>query len=196
MTTRTQIIEAADRLFYETGFEATSFADIAKAVRISRGNFYHHFKTKDAILDAVIDLRVARTRQMFADWEAETPDPAARICCFIKILVVNRAKIMAHGCPVGTLSTELAKLTHPAQGQANRIFALFRDWLRQQFRALGADIPHADALAMEVLAWSQGAAAMATAFHDRRYVEAEVTRMCAWTAARAGEIATSTAEPV
>jgi AcrR family transcriptional regulator len=36
---RDSIIEAADGLFYREGFEHTSFADIAGAVRISRGNF-------------------------------------------------------------------------------------------------------------------------------------------------------------
>ena len=44
MSTRELIVEKADTLFYEGGFEATSFADIAAAVGISRGNFYHHFK--------------------------------------------------------------------------------------------------------------------------------------------------------
>jgi len=46
----------ADRLFYEQGFEHTSFANIADAVNISHGNVYHHFKSKDDILDAVIIL--------------------------------------------------------------------------------------------------------------------------------------------
>ena len=36
-TTRDQIIEAADQLFYRQGYEHTSFSDIADAVRISRG---------------------------------------------------------------------------------------------------------------------------------------------------------------
>lgn len=52
-TTREQIVESADRLFYQQGYENTSFADIAQAVHISRGNFYYHFKSKDQILDAV-----------------------------------------------------------------------------------------------------------------------------------------------
>ena len=47
--TRAQIVEAADQLFYERGFEHTSFADIAAQVQISRGNFYYHFRTKDEI---------------------------------------------------------------------------------------------------------------------------------------------------
>ena len=43
-STREQIVLAADQLFYEQGFEHTSFADIADAVKLSRGNFYYHFK--------------------------------------------------------------------------------------------------------------------------------------------------------
>ena len=58
-STRGQIVEAADELFYSHGFGQTSFADIAAAVQISRGNFYYHFRTKDEILDAVIDKRLA-----------------------------------------------------------------------------------------------------------------------------------------
>ena len=37
--TRTEIVEAADMLFFQHGFDHTSFADIAEAVQISRGNF-------------------------------------------------------------------------------------------------------------------------------------------------------------
>ena len=44
-STRQDIVEKADLLFYQHGFENTSFADIADAVGISRGNFYYHFKT-------------------------------------------------------------------------------------------------------------------------------------------------------
>ncbi|MFG2875693.1 TetR/AcrR family transcriptional regulator [Streptomyces sp. NPDC048337] len=47
MGTREQIVDAANRLFCEQGFERTSFAAIAETVGISRGNFYYHFKTKD-----------------------------------------------------------------------------------------------------------------------------------------------------
>ena len=63
-STRDRIVEAADALFYQRGFERTSFADIADSVRLSRGNFYYHFKTKDDILDAVIALRATRTQAM------------------------------------------------------------------------------------------------------------------------------------
>jgi TetR/AcrR family transcriptional regulator, transcriptional repressor for nem operon len=177
--TRNDIVAAADQLFYRQGYESTSFSDIADAVRISRGNFYYHFKSKDDILDAVIAVRLANTRTMLQQWESEGRDPADRIKSFIHILVANQAKIMRYGCPVGTLCSELAKLDHGAQGEANKVFGLFRAWLGRQFALLGR-AAEADALAMHLLARSQGVATLANAFRDDAFVQREVEQMCDW----------------
>jgi len=178
-TTRDRIVEAADQLFYRQGYEHTSFSDISDAIRISRGNFYYHFKTKDEILDAVIQARLANTRKMLKRWETEGEHPADRIRSFIHILIANRAKIKRYGCPVGTLCTELAKLSHASQAEANQLFTLFRTWLRQQFTLLGRK-SDADALAMHLLARSQGVATLASAFHDEKFIRQEVQQMCDW----------------
>ncbi|MDP2700219.1 TetR/AcrR family transcriptional regulator [Thalassospira sp.] len=179
MTTRDRIIAAADQLFYRQGFEHTSFSDIADAVGISRGNFYHHFKSKDDILDAVIDARLTNTRKMLDQWESNGNDPAARICSFIGILIVNQDKIKRYGCPVGTLCSELAKLEHAALGDANKLFSLFRAWLCRQFSLLGCT-DDADGLAMHLLARSQGVATLASAFHDEKFIAQEVADMQGW----------------
>jgi TetR/AcrR family transcriptional repressor of nem operon len=183
-TTRQHIVAAADRLFYRQGYAQTSFSDIADAVRISRGNFYHHFRTKDEILEAVIDHRLAATSGMLEQWEAEGREPADRIRRFIDMLIANRADITRFGCPVGTLCGELAKLDHAAQGEAARVFGLFRTWLRRQFALLGrAD---ADALAMHLLARSQGIATLATAFRDEAFIRHEVMALCDWLGSHTG----------
>lgn len=179
VATRDLIIEKADALFYEGGFEATSFADIASAVGISRGNFYHHFRTKDDILAAVIALRMARTQAMLDGWQADGDGPRSRILSFIRLLIANRAKIMAFGCPVGTLCSELAKLDHAAQGSAAQILGLFRDWLAGQFRALGAG-DRAEGLALHLLAWSQGVAVLAASFRDESFIRSEVAGIESW----------------
>ena len=178
-TTRDHIIEAADELFYRQGYEHTSFADIAGAVQISRGNFYYHFKSKDEILNAVIGVRLADTRKMLEQWEIDGNQPADRIRSFIHILVANRADIKRYGCPVGTLSTELAKLNHASQAEANGLFMLFRTWLRRQFTLLGREAD-SDALAMHLLARSQGVATLANAFRDEKFIKREVEQMCDW----------------
>jgi TetR/AcrR family transcriptional repressor of nem operon len=178
-TTRDHIVEAADKLFYQQGYEHTSFSDIADAVQISRGNFYYHFKTKDEILDAVINVRLANTGKMLEQWEIEGKTPVDRVRSFINILIANRAKIKRFGCPVGSLCTELAKLHHTSQGEANKLFTLFRVWLRRQFTLLGHK-SDADRLAMHLLARSQGVATLASAFHDEKFIKQEVQQMYDW----------------
>lgn len=178
-STRERIVSEADRLFYQNGYEHTSFADIATAVQLSRGNFYYHFKTKDDILDAVIDLRCKKTQFMLDGWKQTAKTPQERISQFIQILVMNRRKIRKHGCPVGTLCSELAKLEHPALPQANQLFTLFRQWLAEQFTELGK-AAEADKLAMHVLARSQGVATLANAFDDEAFIQQEVQQLQEW----------------
>lgn len=178
-STRARIVAAADALFYQRGFEHTSFADIARAVQLSRGNFYYHFKTKDDILEAVIGLRSQRTQAMLDAWTRAADTPEGRLGCFVQMLVNNRENIQRHGCPVGTLCTELAKLKHPSRDDAGMIFSQFRAWLRTQFDAMGlAD--EADRLAMHLLSRSQGIATLANAFDDEAFIRQEVALLEAW----------------
>jgi hypothetical protein len=112
-------------------------------------------------------------------WEIEGKTPEDRIRSFINILIANKAKIKQYGCPVGTLCTELAKLNHASQPEANSLFTLFRTWLRRQFTLLGREAD-ADELAMHLLARSQGVATLANAFHDEKFIKNEVQQMNDW----------------
>ena len=183
-TTRDHIIEAADKLFYQQGFDHTSFSDIADAVRISRGNFYYHFKTKDEILNAVIGLRLANTQKLLDQWEKEGDSPEECIRSYINILIMNRTKIKRYGCPVGTLCSELVKLDHAMQSEANKVFTLFRTWLQRQFILLG--YKNADVLALHVLSWSQGVATLASTYNDEKFLRQEVKMMNAWLSSSVG----------
>jgi TetR/AcrR family transcriptional repressor of nem operon len=180
-STKERIVEAADRLFYEEGFESASIGDIAGAVGISRGNLTFHFATKDEVLEAVIDRRLERTRGLLDGWEKNGTTPAERIGSFIEILIMNRTKILRHGCPVGTLCSELAKLDHGLLGRANELFTLFKDWLSRQFAQMGCG-PRSDALALHLLARSQGIATLANAFHDEAFLREEVRGLHGWLA--------------
>ena len=51
-----KIIITAARLFSE-GYEQTSIQDILDALKLSKGGLYHHFKSKEEILEAVIQKR-------------------------------------------------------------------------------------------------------------------------------------------
>lgn len=50
------ILTAARRLFGMQGFAATTMDEIASAAGVAKGAVYHHFKTKEAVFEAVFDL--------------------------------------------------------------------------------------------------------------------------------------------
>jgi AcrR family transcriptional regulator len=49
------ILKAGRRLFGERGFAATTMDDIAEAADVAKGAVYHHFKTKEAVFEAVFE---------------------------------------------------------------------------------------------------------------------------------------------
>lgn len=52
---RNEILDAAEQLFVTKGFDGTSTNDILEKVGIARGTLYYHFKSKEEILDAMIE---------------------------------------------------------------------------------------------------------------------------------------------
>ena len=52
---RDEIIDASQRLFLEKGFTETTVDGIVKALNLSKGIFYYYFKSKEEIVDAIID---------------------------------------------------------------------------------------------------------------------------------------------
>ena len=58
---RNEILDVAEKLFVEKGFDAASTNDILAVIGIARGTLYYHFKSKEEILDAIIERIVDRT---------------------------------------------------------------------------------------------------------------------------------------
>ena len=170
---RQRIVAAADKLFYQHGYENTSFSDIADIVGISRGNFYYHFKSKDEILNAVIDRRVSDIEAMLNEWNAKFTDPKQRLYQYIDMQTQNQENILAHGCPVGSLCTELAKVNHSMLDDANKMFTVFRDWLITQLKLVGAK-KNTKQIAMHLLVRGQGIATVFNAFEDKEFLRQEV----------------------
>ncbi|MGE6256839.1 TetR/AcrR family transcriptional regulator [Heyndrickxia sporothermodurans] len=52
---KNEILDAADKLFGQKGFDGTSTNDILEMVGIARGTLYYHFKSKEDIMDALIE---------------------------------------------------------------------------------------------------------------------------------------------
>jgi AcrR family transcriptional regulator len=176
---RQQIVAAANRLFYQRGFNQTSFSDIAAAAGIPRGNFYYYFKTKDEILEAVVEYRLEGIRAMLAEWDAAIPDPRERIKRYVRILLNEERDILRYGCPMGSLTVELSKTQLLLQSRAREMFEVFFDWLKAQFLALGHGRAARDH-ARHLLAVSQGISLLANAFEDGAFLRREANQLMRW----------------
>jgi TetR/AcrR family transcriptional repressor of uid operon len=70
---RERILLAARACFSRTGFAGTSMKDIQIAADCSRGNLYHHFKTKSEIVQTIINQNLARYSERIEAILLESP---------------------------------------------------------------------------------------------------------------------------
>jgi AcrR family transcriptional regulator len=80
---RALILEAARRRFAEFGFEATTVRQIADDVEILSGSLYHHFETKEAMLDEIVRAPVLAMRDRTLAIAALPIEPEQRLVTLI-----------------------------------------------------------------------------------------------------------------
>jgi len=50
-----EILDAADQLFFTKGYHATTISDIAKKIGVAQGMLYYYFKSKENVLESLLD---------------------------------------------------------------------------------------------------------------------------------------------
>lgn len=179
--TRDRIIQAADTLIYQQGYCATSFAHLADQLKISRGNFYYHFKHKDQILKAVIQFRLANTHKHLKLLESSSLSTIDRLLALNQDLIDNQEDIRQFGCSVTNLINELTRLNHLYRDDAIMIFTLMRTWLRRQFGLMNQK-QMADQYALHLLLQRQGITYSAGAVNDDQFIVQQVAILNEWLA--------------
>jgi len=175
---RTRLLEAAEKSTYRYGFGNTAIADIAEEARIPLGNVYYYFKTKDEIAGALVNLRVSRFRKLLEELD-KADSPKQRLCAFVDIKMNNRRELARHGCPVGTLCSELRKLGGPAASKSTVLFSTALEWMERQFQALGKGAG-SRLLAVHLLSATQGVSVLAHTFLDSGLIEMEALHLKDW----------------
>lgn len=174
-----RIVDAANRLFYRQGFNQTSFTDIADAAKIPRGNFYYYFRSKDEILEAIIDKRIEGIRGMLEEWNQSYQSPKKRLNRYLKILLNNEKDVLRYGCPMGSLNVELSKTQLIQQSKSTEMFTIFLDWLKKQFLELGYGRSSRDQ-ALSLLARTQGVGLVSNVYKDPRFLRKELKQLQQW----------------
>lgn len=176
---RKRIVDAANQLFYHKGYNQTAFSEVAEASGIPKGNFYYYFKSKEELLEAVIDQRIDGIRRMLEEWQQRLTTPRERLHRFTRIPLNEIDDVVRYGCPMGSLNVELGKTQLHLKSRASEMFDLFINWLEEQFAEM-AYREQARGYALHLFANAQGAALVGSVYGDRPFIEAEVKRMDDW----------------
>jgi AcrR family transcriptional regulator len=164
---------------YRDGVGSPTLSDVASTAGIPLGNVYYYFKTRDELLESVIDARVEELRGFLRSLERR-PSPSARLKALARAWVMNREEIAAHGCPFGSLCSDLNKHDRGLDRRGAIILEEALHWLNEQFRQLGQPDPGESAMTM--LATVQGAALLANTLRDPRIMTTQVRRLERWIA--------------
>src|SRR3954469_20403744 len=73
--TRRHLIERAAGVFDRNGFKASTLDQMVRATGFTRGAFYFHFDSKDALAEAIVSDQQARWTALLASVRAVEPDP-------------------------------------------------------------------------------------------------------------------------
>ena len=174
---RERLVESARELLYEQGVQRTTLAQIAERADVPPGNVYYYFKTRDELVQAVIDARIARIRQVLGDLDRRAT-PKARLKALAGTWVDAAPEVKERGCPVGSLVCELSKDDSELSAQGAQLIRVILEWVERQFRELGRrDAP---ALAVAMLGGIQGAALLSGALRDEALFHREIRRIRRW----------------
>jgi len=126
LNTKQKVIMATQELMTNRGYSATTVDEIIKYAGVSKGGFYHAFKSKEELtIEALEDYEEKGWTIVANGTYVDIQDPVERALAFIQFLEEKSGELWAHGCLLGSISIEVAN-SHP--NVINRIDELFDDF--------------------------------------------------------------------
>ena len=186
---KTALLDAALSVFRTKGYTATRVEDICEAADLTKGSFFHHFKSKEELAIAAAEhwIDVTSTTFLSADYQT-LPDPLDRVLAYVDFRKeLLKGTLPELTCFAGTIIQEVYE-THPAVREAceksitGHAATLVAD-IDEAMRLYGVDRSFsAESLALYTQAVLQGAFILAKAQqgpavavdcldHLRRYIE-------------------------
>lgn len=169
---RARLIEAARTLVRHRGFAATSVDDLCAAAGVTKGAFFHHFASKEALGVALIDDWTLTTGAMFAQHPYNArPDPLDRVFGYLDLRrEILGQPIPEFTCVAGTTVQEAYETSAPIRAAAERSvtsgFEHVRPHLAQALVAHPVPGVTAESLAQQFQVAVQGGIILAKALND------------------------------
>ena len=173
---KTRLLDAALHVIRAKGYNATRIEDVCEAAGLTKGSFFHHFDSKEALALAAAEYWIEGTGALFASAHYhDHADPLKRLLAYVdfrKSLLLG--ELPDFTCLVGTMVQEVYD-THPAlreacnrsiSGHAATLVPDIEEAMRQH--SIQASWT-AESLALYIQATIQGAFILAKAQHSPEY---------------------------
>ncbi|MBN1322444.1 MAG: TetR/AcrR family transcriptional regulator [Methanotrichaceae archaeon] len=94
-----ELIDVAERLFLERGYENTAVSDIVREVDVAQGTFYYYFRSKAAMLEAVVEKNLDELEMEIEEIISAETDPVSKLNRIINAILrlsVGKRELMEH----------------------------------------------------------------------------------------------------
>ena len=177
--TKDKILDCAQGLMLTKGFEATSLEDICQKAGVTKGGFFHYFKSKEDLGKVLLERFCCSSRLAMQNCCCHgnaDKDPLKRIYSYIDFAKnMAREVVKGKGCLIGTFAQELSE-SHPgirslcAQGFDEWAKVLTKDIKDAKAKYAPRASFDANSLAEHFIAVVEGSQILAKAKKDRRVV--------------------------
>jgi AcrR family transcriptional regulator len=146
-----RLLDAASRLFYARGASNVGINEIIDRAQVARMTLYHHFPSKDALLQAVLERRAEERLAWIRRAEDRAEAPDGRLLAVFDLLREWVESPDYRGCPLTNATIELGGQLNPARPIARDYQQDVRSYLTELARDAGAHEPDALARQLQLL---------------------------------------------
>ncbi len=128
--TATLLLDAAQRLVAERGFNAFSYRDLAEAVGIRTASIHYHFETKADLGKALVDRYHEGLVTTLAEFDRKGRTNAARLKSLVQVYrETERSGVI---CLCGSLASDLETLREDVQRAVRYYLTVTRNWVERK----------------------------------------------------------------
>lgn len=171
---KSALLAEAETLVRTVGYTAFSYADLSERVGIRKASIHHHFPTKEALGNALIDAYLARFTGELERLSERRIDTKGKLAAYGDFFAGGLRDGLMPLC--GALAADAAYLPPSMQRRVERFFKIHLAWLEKELRAglargdVRADLKPERA-ALLVLSTLQGASLVAWALKDASVIK-------------------------
>lgn len=141
--TRRKVMTAAVRVFRVHGYQGASLNEIVAESGVTKGAFFHHFKSKKDIALAMLDdIEAKRIRKEWIDPIGDGDDVVDAITSMIeqrRLEAEKKPSLLAIGSTLWSMATEMASLDSSFQHEAQKVYTEWGSAWEASFRRAEAE---------------------------------------------------------